>query len=79
MPQPRTRGEKARLVLDLCAEYKLREGHALPLIPFAHKGVKRDITGEEIVDGVRRGAELGWFESTDGDTYFLTSAGYLAT
>ena len=76
MAQLPTPEKAARAVLEICAALQLRPGHALPLRALHQRAIKQGLTGDELVDGIEKGVEFGWFEASDGDAQFLTDAGF---
>ena len=64
-------------MLALCADLRLRPGDALPLKALWHRGIDI-LTGNELADGVESGVRMGWFETSEGDRYLLTEAGFAA-
>lgn len=69
----------ARKVLDVCSEFKVRPGNALPERPLQHRLLVQGVlTSDELAGGVNYGKEQGWFEETDDGRLLLTEAGFSA-
>ena len=75
MTQLSTPEESLQVLLAICAELRLRPGHVLPAQHLWLKCVRRGLRSVEIEAGIRKGVEIGYFESFGKMKHLLTDAG----
>ncbi len=68
--------QSAREVLNIFAHYHIRPGQALQDRIFVLQADERHIAHGDLVRGVDRGVELGWFERGPRDSLTLTASGF---
>lgn len=68
--------ESARVVLQIYAHFNSRPGHVLHLRNFMAVAADRRLQENDVISGLEKGVELGWFEEAGGGSFRLTDAGF---
>ena len=71
-----TSEENARKVIEIFEHFQGRPGHVLRTGNFNAVAAKWRLAIEDINSGLEKALELGWIESTDGNSFRLTTAGF---
>ena len=73
-----TPDENARMVLGIYKQFGRRAGEVLQPNNFTAIAGTWGLRTSDIIDGLKHGASVGWFEAGPGTSFRLTEAGFAA-